>query len=84
LATALATAQLDLDTITGASGVNLPTATQASIDAIELWAKRNSVILSGIVTGAGTVTEVFTISALGVTATVTADASGNRSEVVWS
>jgi len=31
----IATAQLDLDTITGASGVNLLTATQASIDAIE-------------------------------------------------
>ena len=34
-ATALATAQADLDIITGASGVNLLTATQASIDAIE-------------------------------------------------
>ena len=33
-ATALATAQADLDIITGASGVNLLTATQASIDAI--------------------------------------------------
>lgn len=32
---ALATAQADLDIITGASGVNLLTATQASIDAIE-------------------------------------------------
>jgi len=31
----IATAQADLDTITGASGVNLLTATQASIDAIE-------------------------------------------------
>jgi len=31
----IATAQNDLDTITGASGVNLLTATQASIDAIE-------------------------------------------------
>lgn len=35
-ATALATAQTDLDTITGADGVNLLSATQASIDAIEL------------------------------------------------
>jgi len=35
-ATALATAQSDLDIITGATGVNLLTATQASIDAIEL------------------------------------------------
>ena len=34
-AAALSTAQLDLDTITGASGVILLTATQASIDAIE-------------------------------------------------
>jgi len=34
-AAALATAQTDLDTITGADGVNLLTATQASIDAIE-------------------------------------------------
>ena len=35
LATAMTTAQNDLDIITGASGVNLLTATQASIDAIE-------------------------------------------------
>lgn len=34
-AASLATAQLDLDTITGADGVNLLSATQASIDAIE-------------------------------------------------
>ena len=34
-ATALATAQADLDIITGADGVNLLSATQASIDAIE-------------------------------------------------
>ena len=36
LASALATAQADLDIITGASGVNLLAATQASIDAIEV------------------------------------------------
>jgi hypothetical protein len=35
LASALATAQLDLDTITGADGVNLLSGTQASIDTIE-------------------------------------------------
>lgn len=35
LATALATAQADLDIITGADGVNLLSGTQASIDAIE-------------------------------------------------
>jgi len=35
-ASALATAQSDLDIITGATGVNLLAATQASIDAIEL------------------------------------------------
>lgn len=34
-AASLATAQLDLDTITGADGVNLLSATQASVDAIE-------------------------------------------------
>ena len=35
LISSLSTAQLDLDIITGASGVNLLTATQASIDAVE-------------------------------------------------
>lgn len=35
VSSAIATAQADLDIITGASGVNLLTATQASIDAIE-------------------------------------------------
>jgi lysophospholipase L1-like esterase len=53
-------------------------------DEIDLWTKRNAVILSGLVTGAGTGTEVFQISALGITATVTVDNDGNRSNLVWS
>lgn len=58
--------------------------TSASLSAIDLWVKRNAVILSGIVTGAGTGTEVFTISTLSITATVTVDGDGNRSALVWS
>jgi hypothetical protein len=59
-------------------------ATSASLAVSELYAKRNAVILSGLVTGAGTSTEVFAISALGITATITADSSGNRSVVTWT
>ncbi len=58
--------------------------TSASLSAIDLWVKRNAVILSGLVTGAGTGTEVFTISTLSITATVTVDGDGNRSDLVWS
>lgn len=58
--------------------------TSASLSAIDLWVKRNAVILSGLVTGAGTGTEVFTISTLSITATVTVDGDGNRSALVWS
>ena len=49
-----------------------------------VWTKRNAVILSGLVTGAATGTEVFTISSLGITGTVVVDADGNRSSVTWS
>ena len=73
LASALATAQADLDIITGASGVNLLAATQASIDTVQA-------IAAGTVTGAGTATEVFV--GTNATVTVTADSSGNRSAVV--
>ena len=57
---------------------------ETNLATVDTWVKRNSVILSGIVTGAGTSTEVFTISTLSITATITADAAGNRSSVVWS
>lgn len=59
-------------------------ATAANLATIDTWVKRNAVILSGLISTAGTATEVFTISSIGVTATVTVDASGNRSNVVWN
>jgi len=43
---ALATAQTDLDTITGATGVNLLAATQASIDAIEADTGTDGVVIA--------------------------------------
>ncbi|MDA1298385.1 MAG: hypothetical protein O3B04_10395, partial [Chloroflexi bacterium] len=51
-ASALATAQADLDIITGASGVNLLTATQASIDAIEVDTSTTLQADLDIITGA--------------------------------
>lgn len=50
----------------------------------DLWVKRIAVTTTGTLTGAGTNTEVFTVSALGITATATVDPNGNRSNVVWS
>ena len=68
-ATALATAQTDLDTITGASGVNLLTATQASIDAIEAdtaviepGARRIVLESTGDLTAFGLSRNLFTVS----------------------
>ena len=54
------------------------------LDAADLWSKRAAVLATGLLTGAGTNTEVYTISALGITATCTTDTSGNRTAVVWS
>lgn len=71
---------LILDIIAADTTTDIP----ALIATVDTWVKRNAVILSGLISTAGTATEVFTISAIGVTATVTVDASGNRSNVVWS
>ncbi|MDC0600105.1 hypothetical protein OAO65_02225 [Flavobacteriales bacterium] len=83
-ATSLATAQADLDTITGADGVNLLSATQASIDAIEAdtaelqgdWVNggRLDLIVDAIL--ADTSTDGVAISA--TTANAIADALLNR------
>ena len=54
------------------------------LDSADLWSKRAAVLTTGTLTGAGTNTEVYTISALGITATCTTDTSGNRTSVIWS
>jgi hypothetical protein len=50
----------------------------------DLWERRSAAILVGTLTGAGTATNVFTSSALGITVTSTVDIDGNRSAVVFS
>jgi hypothetical protein len=50
----------------------------------DLWVKRIAVTTTGVLSGAGTNTEVFTVSALGITGTATVDDSGNRTNMVWS
>lgn len=59
-------------------------ATASALTTVDTWVKRSAVILSGTIATAGTSSEVFTISALGITATIAVDASGNRSSVTWS
>lgn len=59
-------------------------ATSSALTTVDLWTKRNAVLLSGLLTGSGTNTEQYTISALGITATCVTDASGNRTSVTWS
>jgi hypothetical protein len=63
---------------------NLPANTATTLSTIDTWVKRNAVILSGTIATAGTASEVFTISSLGITATIAVDANGNRSSVTWS
>jgi hypothetical protein len=59
-------------------------ATASALTIVDLWTKRNAVLLSGLLTGSGTNTEQYTISALGITATCVTDSSGNRTSVTWS
>jgi hypothetical protein len=63
---------------------NLPANTATTLSTIDTWVKRNAVILSGTIATAGTASEVFTISSLGITATIAVDEDGNRSSVTWS
>lgn len=56
----------------------------ATLAITDLWVKRIAVTTTGQVAGAGSGTEVFTVSALGITATASVDGNGNRTSVVWS
>lgn len=55
----------------------------ATLAITDLWVKRIAVTTTGISSGAGSGTEVFNVSALGITATATLT-NGNRTNVVWS
>ncbi len=90
LTLAVANLQTSVNTIDDLLDTEMPALTsavaavQTDLTTTMLWTKRNAVILTGIISSAGTATEVFTVSSLGITATVSVDASGNRSAVVWS
>lgn len=56
----------------------------ATLTVTDLWVKRIATTTVGQLSGAGTGTEVFVLSPLGITITASVDNSGNRTNVVIS